>query len=408
MTDKTASLAAGFAVDALLSGAGRKAGVTDASAADDVALHVLAAELAARADQFTFIGRNRAQRWLIEVLVKRLRLAEYRTRFPEIDSRIIARPIVLIGPPRTGTTFLHRLLAEDPQSRSPRLWEVMQAPPREPEFRAEAAYFERDYRVAMARGYVDKRGRFSRHVAAAHPTDANAPEECYGLLETSLRSHSFLFLGPLRGYLDWLEHCSAEDWRTVYELYGAQLRLLDWWWSRPYWVLKTPFHLWAMDALLAVLPDALIVQQHRDPLPCMSSFCGLVAASYEPVLQSVDRADIGELALTHMERALARAADARGTLAAEHFVDVSYEALVSDPMAVVARIYAAAGRELSAAGRTAMEAYLAAQRAHRAAHPPPTAERDPLAAYGLDAQRVKAAFAPYDAFCHGRVSTPPP
>ena len=34
-------------------------------------------------------------------------------------------PIILIGPPRTGTTFLHRFLHDNDIGRGPKLWEMM-------------------------------------------------------------------------------------------------------------------------------------------------------------------------------------------------------------------------------------------------------------------------------------------
>jgi hypothetical protein len=36
----------------------------------------------------------------------------------------VRKPLFVVGLPRTGTTFLHRLLAMDPGARAPRTWEV--------------------------------------------------------------------------------------------------------------------------------------------------------------------------------------------------------------------------------------------------------------------------------------------
>ena len=41
------------------------------------------------------------------------------------------------------------------------------------------------------------------------------------------------------------------------------------------WLLKSPAHLWQLDALVAEYPDALIVQTHRDPLNVISSISAL-------------------------------------------------------------------------------------------------------------------------------------
>ncbi len=47
------------------------------------------------------------------------------------------------------------------------------------------------------------------------------------------------------------------------------------------WLLKSPAHLWQLDALLAEYPDALIVQTHRDPLNVISSIAALTTTCDE-------------------------------------------------------------------------------------------------------------------------------
>ena len=41
------------------------------------------------------------------------------------------------------------------------------------------------------------------------------------------------------------------------------------------WLLKSPAHLWTLDALTETYPDAVIVQTHRDPLKVISSVSAL-------------------------------------------------------------------------------------------------------------------------------------
>lgn len=43
------------------------------------------------------------------------------------------------------------------------------------------------------------------------------------------------------------------------------------------WVLRNPSHLVALDALMAVYPDPLVVQTHRDPVTSIASACSLSA-----------------------------------------------------------------------------------------------------------------------------------
>jgi hypothetical protein len=148
-----------------------------------------------------------------------------------------------------------------------------------------------------------------------------------------------------------------------------------------------------VDAICEVFPDAVIVQQHRDPTRCVASYCSLTAAAYAPIMAQVDHAQIGRLALRYLRDALARNVAARRTLPAGHFVDIDYGELMQTPMACVERVYAAAGRTLTEDARTAMQDYVTAQRAGHGAH----RHAYTLADYGLDASAVEEAFADYAA-----------
>jgi hypothetical protein len=175
-----------------------------------------------RSEQTTF-GRLQAHAILVDALAKRLRLADYLRRFPEIRRLAPAKPVFIVAPFRTGTTFLHRLLAQDPGSRWPRLWEVAYPPPADPEARGEPRYFSEDARVGRAVASLRVLHRAAPAVSRMHPMGPDLPEECFGLLETSLMSHSFMFYAELPAYLEWLGARGAGEWRRAYEIYADQL-----------------------------------------------------------------------------------------------------------------------------------------------------------------------------------------
>jgi hypothetical protein len=384
-----------FAVPTLIEAAGREAGVGDPSMLDTPGLRALAEGLEQASSQLHFIGRRRARKLLIETLVKRLRVDSHLRREPPIRDIRLAAPIFLVAPFRTGTTLLHRLLAQDPAHRTVRLWEALQAPPAEPLLRGDPAYFERDYRVDIARRYLETRERYSPLMAAIHPTHVDAPEECFGLIETSMLSHSFMFYAPVTSYLEWLDARSDEEWRAAYALYADQLRLLHWWWPAERWVLKTPFHMWAVDALSATFPDALIVQQHRSPAACVASFCSLVAEAYAPIVTKVDPRQIGRMSIRYLRQALARNAAARARLPAERFIDIDYVELKADPIGCARRVYAAAGTPLPEATEKRMRDWLESRENTRSGG---ADHRYALEDYGLEMSEVHAAFAPYAAY----------
>ncbi len=82
--------------------------------------------------ELNIIGRLTARATLQGNLENRLRLQAHRAEHPEVAEQQIRRPIFILGLPRTGTTILFNLLAQDPTTRAPLSWEVEQPcpPPR--------------------------------------------------------------------------------------------------------------------------------------------------------------------------------------------------------------------------------------------------------------------------------------
>src|SRR5262245_5311017 len=60
---------------------------------------------------------------LVQLLRNRLRIQQRLTAEPEIRDLEVARPIIVAGLPRTGTTHLHNLMSADPALRSLPYWE---------------------------------------------------------------------------------------------------------------------------------------------------------------------------------------------------------------------------------------------------------------------------------------------
>jgi len=116
-----------LARDPLLAEARATLGIADGGMADfgvddfleplDVLLPALEHEAA-----LTVIGRWMTRRFLLRFLEVRLQLAEYVRRDPGVVDEEIRAPWFVTGAPRTGTTILHAMLAQDPASRVPEGW----------------------------------------------------------------------------------------------------------------------------------------------------------------------------------------------------------------------------------------------------------------------------------------------
>lgn len=384
-----------FSVSELIERATSQAGIKDTSILDTPGLRALSHSLTCASDEMNFISSRRAQRLLNEALIKRLRLENYLEREPSIREIQLKSPIFLVAPARTGTTFLHRLLAQDPAHRTLRLWEALQAPPADPEYQGDPEYFNKDYRVAVARKYLETRARYTPDIASIHSTSVDEPEECFGLLETSMLSHSFIFYGPVLEYIEWLNERSDKEWLEAYSIYADQLRLLQWWAPGDRWVLKTPFHMWAIDALCATFPDAVIVQQHRTPAACMASYCSLMQVAYAPLAVNFTSEQIGQVAFAYYRDALARNVAARKKLGHKQFIDIDYKDLIADPISCVRRIYQAAGAELEDATAEIMRTWLDEQAKSRKNN---SKHEYSLGDYGLDEDEVNEIFSEYSKF----------
>ena len=346
---------------------------------------------AARPRQTAF-GKIHAQAILLDALGKGVRLAGYLRQYPNISTTNLPSAVFIVAPFRTGTTFLHRLLACDPQNRAPRIWEAAYPPPAEQHLRGNIRYFVEDTRIAKAAAALRTLYRASPALARLHPMAPGAAEECFGLLETSFLSHSFMFHAELPSYLDWLNSRGAGDWAAAYRTYAAQLRLLHWWYPGQRWVLKCPAHLWNIDALLKAFPQAYVIHLHRDPVDAIGSFCRLFAAYRHVMSTSTAPASIGEQVFCYTREVLHRAVTARREADASRFVDIGFSDLIRDPIGQVQAIYARIGAPLSSDAQGAMRQWIARTKSEQ------EGVQAPLESFGLDGRDARDVFAAYDSF----------
>ena len=123
--------------------------------------------------RLTLLGRIAARADTISLLANRLRLVEDRRRHPGIAEQSIRRPLFIVGLPRTGSTMLHHLLAQDPASRTAQAWEVMTPSPP-----PERQRYETDVRIAHADRELRWLDRLAPGFKAIHPLGAQLPLEC--------------------------------------------------------------------------------------------------------------------------------------------------------------------------------------------------------------------------------------
>lgn len=326
-------------------------------------------------------GRKIARRRVLELLTNRLYIEQTLKKHPEIRSRAIRRPVYLTGLPRTGTSALFNLLAIDPASRPLLYWEGCFPYPLE-----NARPGEPDPRLVALRDSLARMRERDPEFAKVHEVTADGPEECVQLLAHTLGGVQLGIEPLISPYREWFE---KQDLRAPYAYYADLLRMLDWQRPGERWLLKSPAHLWALDVLVAMFPDACIIQTHRAPTQIIGSYCSMVAMLMRG-REKVDPLEIGPAVLEFLARSVERGMASRERLDPARFVDVDYRQFVKDPMSAVRRVYDGFQLKLTAAAEDAMKKHIAEHPQNKHG-----AHRYALSDYGLSAEGVNARFAAY-------------
>jgi hypothetical protein len=342
-------------VDELLEEASRRAsGLTQLGEAQFLeGLRRLAESLESEG-RLTAIGRMIARERILGSIVNRLHYLEDRVRNPGIAAEKIEKPVIVVGMPRTGSTILHDILAQDPDSRAPLTWEVMfPSPPPEP------GSFETDPRIEACAATFPGVDAQIPAFKAMHPMGAQLSQECVSLMADTMCSPLFHNQFRVNGYQDWVDR--EADWSRVYDFHEHQLQHLQWKVKRDRWVLKTGAHMWGLEHLLAKYPDARIVFTHRDPVKSMTSYASLTALVRSMGSDDVDPIEIAEDWTARIKRVLEHAIAVRAAAdyPAARFYDMYFQDFVADQFAVVEQIYAAFDLPMTEVAATRMKAFIA-------------------------------------------------
>ena len=320
-------------------------------------------------------------RTMLRLLTNRLRTEQAFADSPALAETPIPRPLYVIGFPRTGTTLLHNLLACDPAARWMRLWEGLYPAPA-------PQSLEDDPRIAEVEEWAAGFEKVAPRLAAAHKLAPRGPEECLWLIEHTFNDLIFELRAHVPTYSRWLaEHEADVD---IHQYYRRQLQLLGAHCRGNHWVFKAPRHLPGLAGLLAVFPEARIVQTHRDPAAVLPSLCSLCEILRGAASDAVDKSAIGAHGHARLKAIFEQATAVRATAAEGQILDIQYADLVADPNATVQHIYAHHGYEFTEPFEAAMRQWLAANRQHKHG-----AHRYTLEEYGLSEAQVREDFSDY-------------
>lgn len=300
-------------------------------------------------------GRLNARMRTLRSLKNRLWANACFEAHPEILERKIVAPIIIVGPHRSGTTRLQRMMATDARLAHLTTWEGINPAPRLdlPDEGRQARYDE-------VKGFLSAGRHIYTGAYIAHPMDADWPEEDMLLLNHAFCGFSPLGVFNVPGFYQWfLEHDKTDAYRYMANL----LRLISW--SRgesedKRWVLKNPQHMMDLDVLLKVFPDAKLVFTHRDPIKTVGSVMELM---WHFAVQHTDRpcrAATRDVWLDFCEQAARRCMHVRESIPAAQQIDVHYEEMNRDWRAAMRRVYDFAGIAFTPETEQRMADWLAA------------------------------------------------
>jgi hypothetical protein len=330
----------------------------------------------------TYTGWREVRRVLIHHLLNRIAIHDHLQNNPDVLQQRIPRPLIVTGQPRTGSTMLQRLLAQDANCHSLTFWKACR-----PVLPAQTETPDSDPRVAEAESYLRWFHKLAPQCNSIHPMHPTYPEECTLLLRNTFVSMAFLVYGPVERYGEWYW---SVDRHPAYRDYRCQLQLLQRHDPGKRWILKAPAHVNSLASLRAVFPDACIVQTHRDPLKTIPSVCSLIATMRGVVSDRVDPCQIGQSCLRDHDVRLTVGDRERERMDPAQFFDVHFNELMQDPIEAVRRIYEYFHFPYTAAFERRMRTWLTENRREKHGR-----HRYQLEQFGLTPHQVQESFADY-------------
>ena len=366
-------------VEDLHASASRRTGLTDFGTDDYTDGLAVLLDSCDREAGFTPLGAKAQRAFVRGALTARLFSQAAWQANSEYTSVQIEKPIFVTGLPRTGTTALQRLLTADPGSQGLEMWLAQVPQPRPPRH----TWPDNPVFQLIQAGFAQHHDEHPEFMGL-HYMAAEQVEECWQLLQQSMRSISFETLAHVPGYSAWLRE---QDWTAAYQRHRSNLQMIGLRDAGQRWVLKNPSHLFALGALLTVYPDALVIQTHRSPRTAIASACSLAAhasAGWSPVFTGTV---IGQSQLDLWARGLSLFTAERARHDPARFYDVRYHDLVADPMGTVEAIYGHFGLPLAGGAADAMRSLATAARAGG-----DSAHRYTLEEFGLTGEEVDERF----------------
>jgi len=261
--------------------------------------------------------------------------------FIESNGRYQA-PVLVVGAARTGTTLLHRLLSEDPNTRSPYDYELVYCTPplrtgmdplRDPRVKRRLSDLAMGAKIVP--GYAEK-------IAESHPFGATEKEESLSMVAIHNGLFFLFSLAAGREYVRSLAQPGMGDALLRYE--RNLFTMLDAYCpAKSHWTQKSPVYAYRFGDIFTHYPDARVIVTHRDPVNNLASGCRLFETFSLPfdVEGSLDKLRFGSLVQELWSASWSVPLEFRraNPQYEPQIIDCMYPDLVRDPIGMVKNIY---------------------------------------------------------------------
>jgi hypothetical protein len=286
---------------------------------------------------------------ILAALAERLRLEDWFARHPDILQQPLAKPVNIMGLPRSGTTALQQFLSVDPDMRSIRRWELSTPTPPPDEGGPE------DPRIAATAAAFAERDRRFPHFRSMLPLAATDPSEHNWPMNLTFTNVQMATIYDAPSYERWM---FETDITFGYAYLVRVLKLLQWKTPRARWNLKNPMDIFFLPAFTHAFPGSLLVWLHRDPVSTLGSSCSLIATMREFTHQEVDRERLGRHLLDFLARGVRRAMRDRDRLRLP-IIDLYNRDVAADPIASIGALYEKLGLTFTGAFEAQLRARMA-------------------------------------------------
>jgi hypothetical protein len=365
-----------FDYDSILADAREIAGVKAefGSELTTTALRILLRSLDEEAG-LSSLGAALARRKLTSTVANRLRLEETLRGSGDKVVQLAQEPVFIAGLPRTGTTLLHRLLAEHDAFRTLRLGEVLEP-------------FATDSRVGERRAaeIVRAIGLLAPGAMRAHPMAVDQPAECQHLMEATFVAAFFVHF-EVPAYWQWMTTLGVDDLAEACGHYGQLAALAASQEGR--FLSKAPAHALYGAALPIVFPDMWVIRTHRPVESAIPSLANLVALYRRIFSRNVSKERIGHLALEVYRLGGLRMIEMHERLQPDRAIDIDYLCFVADPVGTSMAVFDRLGLATSRAIEDRLRQRLQAERVHAR-----SAAMYSLHEFGLKESDIAAATSP--------------